>query len=334
MDSSALYHKSFVWDGHCGFELQPDAHLEPLLRPWSHAAVDYLSINVAYDPQPWFEAILNIAALRRRLPIEVPYCQIVESVSDIDLARATGKIAITFDIEGMNSLNGRIDLVGLYYSLGVRQMLFAYNRNNLAGSGCHDEDIGLTLFGGQVIDEMNRVGMVVDCSHSGFKTTMAAMERSADPVIFSHSNARALADHERNITDQQIRACAQTGGVVGINGISLFLGESLPGPAAVARHAAYVAELAGPQHVGLSMDYCPDLEAGEGASDGDALMKMFAASPYYWPQSNGYEGTISGLDVRCLPEVTEELTAVGFSQQEIIGILGGNFRRVAERVWK
>lgn len=334
MNRASLYHNSFVWDSHCGFELHPDSPLEPLLRPWSLAAVNYLSINVAYDPQPWFEAILNIAALRRRLQIEVPYCQIVESVGDIDRAHAAGKIAITFDIEGMNSLHGRIDLVDLYYSLGVRQMLFAYNRNNLAGSGCHDEDIGLTVFGQQVIDEMNRVGMVVDCSHSGFKTTMAAMERSADPVIFSHSNARALADHERNITDQQIRACAQTGGVIGINGISLFLGEALTGSAAVARHAAYVAELVGPQHVGLSMDYCPDLEAGEGARDGDALMKMFAASPYYWPQNNGYEGTLSGLDVRCLPEVTEELMAIGFTGEEVAGILGGNFRRVAERVWK
>lgn len=334
MDSAAIYRESFVWDNHCGFTLQPDAPLEALLQPWSDAAVGYLSINVAYDPQPWSEAIMNIAALRRRLPIEAPYCQIVASISDIDRARAEGKIAITFDIEGMNSLNGRIDMVGLYYSLGVRQMLFAYNRNNLAGSGCHDEDIGLTPFGRQVIDEMNQVGMVVDCSHTGFKTTMAAMERSVDPVIFSHSNPRALVDHERNINDQQIRACAQTGGVVGINGISLFLGETLSGPAAVARHAAYVAELTGPQHVGLSLDYSPDLESGEGAGDSGALMRMFAASPYYWPTSGGYDGVVSCLDVRCLPEVTQELIAVGFNHEEITGILGGNFRRVAERVWK
>ncbi len=334
MDSTALYRESFVWDNHGGFSLQSDAPLEPLLQPWVDAAVGYLSVNVAYDPQPWFEAILNIAALRHRLPIEAPYCQIVASVSDIDRVRTEGKMAITFDIEGMNSLNGRVDLVELYYSLGVRQMLFAYNRNNLAGSGCHDEDIGLTPFGRQVIDEMNKVGMVVDCSHTGFKTTMAAMERSADPVIFSHSNPRALVDHARNINDEQIRACADTGGVIGINGISLFLGEALSGPAAVARHAAYVAELTGPQHVGLSLDYAPDPEAGEGVCENGALMSMFAASEYYWPKSGGYDGPVSCLDVRCLPEVSEELAAIGFSQTEIVGILGGNFRRVAERVWK
>ena len=334
MDSAAIYRESFVWDNHCGFALQPDAPLEPLLAPWRDVGVAYLSVNVAYDPQPWSQAILNIAALRRRLPLEAPFCRIVASVDDIDYAREAGKMAITFDIEGMNALDGRIDLVELYYTLGVRHMLFAYNRNNLAGSGCHDEDIGLTAFGRQVIDEMNRVGMVVDCSHSGFKTTMEAMERSADPVIFSHSNPRALADHERNITDEQILACAETGGVVGINGINLFLGETVAHPAAVARHAAYVAELTGPQHVGVCLDYAPDLNADENADENSALREMFDASPYYWPRSGGYDSAISCLDVRYLPEVAQELTAVGFDKEEIVGILGANFRRVAERVWK
>jgi len=234
----------------------------------------------------------------------------------------------------MNALNGRIEMVELYYQLGVRHMLFAYNLNNLAGSGCHDEDIGLTDFGRQVIAEMNRVGMVVDCSHTGFKTTMAAMEHSVDPVIFSHSNPRALVDHGRNITDAQIRACAETGGVVGINGINLFLGEAEASPAAVARHAAYVAELTAPQHVGLSLDYGPDLEAKGDAANSQAVLDLFARNPEYWPESAGYDGTIECLDVRRLPEVTEELARVGFDETETAGILGANFRRVAEKVWK
>jgi len=135
-------------------------------------------------------------------------------VAEIDAARAAGKAAVSFDIEGMNALNGRADLVQTYYELGVRHMLFAYNRNNLAGAGCHDEDVGLTDFGREVIDEMNRVGMVVDCSHSGYTTTMEAMQRSSAPVIFSHSNALALADHGRNIRDEQMRCCAAGGGVM------------------------------------------------------------------------------------------------------------------------
>ncbi len=334
MDASEVYRESFIWDDHGGFELLPDTPLDPLLAPWREAGVGYLSINVAYDPQPWHQTIENIAAVRRRLPLEAPYCRIVTSVGDIDLARAEGKIAVTFDIEGMNALNGRIDLVQLYYDIGVRHMLFAYNRNNLAGSGCHDEDTGLTEFGRQVIDKMNRAGMVVDCSHTGFKTTMAAMERSVDPVIFSHSNPKALVDHDRNITDTQIRACAETGGVVGINGVNLFLGEAVASPAAVARHAAYVAELAGPRHVGLSLDYAPDLEADEGASENKAVLELFAADPGYWPDDAGYDGSVGCLNIRRLPEVTEELVRIGFDKKEIAGILGTNFRRVAEQVWK
>ncbi len=334
MDASKVYRECFVWDDHGGFEMLPDAPLDPLLAPWREAGVGYLSINVSYDPQPWYRAIQNIAAIRRRLPIEAPYCQIVGSVDEIDRARAEGKIAVTFDIEGMNALDGQIDLIGLYYELGVRHMLFAYNRNNLAGSGCHDDDTGLTDFGRQVITEMNRVGMVVDCSHTGFKTTMAAMEHSVDPVIFSHSNPRALVDHERNVTDAQIRACAETGGVVGINGVNLFLGEAVASPAAVARHVAHVADLTAPEHVGLSLDYGPDLEATGDAENSKAVLDMFARNPEYWPKNAGYDGTIGCLDVRRLFEVTEELAKIGFDETEIAGILGANFRRVAQQVWK
>ena len=222
MDTRDIYRKSLIWDDHCGFSLRPGCALDPLLRPWRDAGVDYLSINVYYDPQPWTSAVESIAILRRRLPDEAPFCQVISTVDEVDQVRAQGGMAITFDIEGMNALDGRLELVQLYYDLGVRHMLFAYNRNNPAGSGCHDEDTGLTDFGRQVIDEMNRVGMVVDCSHTGFETTMAAMERSTHPVVFSHSNARALVDHGRNITDEQIMACAQTGGVVGVSGVNLL----------------------------------------------------------------------------------------------------------------
>ncbi len=334
MDTDAIYRDSLIWDDHAGFELQPDAPLDPLLSPWREAGVDYLSINVAFDPRPWTRAIENIAALRRRLPEEAPYCRLVSSVAEIDRARADGKIAVTFDIEGMNALDGRLDLVRLYYDLGVRHMLFAYNRNNLAGSGCHDDDTGLTGFGRRVIDEMNRVGMVVDCSHSGFKTTMAAIERSSRPVVFSHSNARALVDHGRNITDEQIKACAATGGVIGVNGINLFLGEAKASPAAVARHAAHIADLAGPAHVGISLDYAPEVTAEAGGVPGNAIAEAIEQDRHYWPEGNGYDGRVGFLDVRRLPAIAAELAKAGFDGAEIAGILGGNFRRVAEQVWR
>ena len=330
-DTRYIYEKSLVWDDHCGFSLRPGSALDPLLRPWRDAGVGYLSINVYYDPQPWTGAVEKIAILRRRLPDEAPYCQVVSTVEEIDRVRAQGGLAVTFDIEGMNALDGRLELVQLYYELGVRHMLFAYNRNNAAGSGCHDEDTGLTDFGHRVIDEMNRVGMVVDCSHTGFKTTMAAMERSTRPVVFSHSNARALVDHGRNITDEQIRACAGTGGVVGVNGVNLFLGEEEATPAAIARHAAHVADLTGPEHVGISLDYAPDAAAAQGTQAGTGI--MVDCNPYYWPEGCGYDRPTQCLDVRRLPEVADELAKLGFGSGEIEAVLGGNFRRVAGQVW-
>jgi membrane dipeptidase len=325
-DAREIYAASLVWDDHCGFSPGPDDALDPLLSPWRDAGVGYLSINVYFDPQPWTIAQQTLTSLRARLPSEAPYCRVVSSPEEIDEARADGKLAITFDIEGMNALDGCVEMVERYYELGVRHMLFAYNRNNLAGSGCHDEDSGLTDFGRRVIDEMNRVGMVVDCSHTGFATTMAAMERSSQPVIFSHSNPRALADHGRNITDEQIRACAATGGVVGVNGVNLFLGEEDATPATVARHAAYVAELTGPEHVGISLDYASVQEAAVGTLVKDAS--------YYWPAGSGYDRPTACLDVRRLPEVADALADAGFDAEGIGAVLGGNFRRVAEQVWR
>ncbi len=328
MNASTIYANSFIWDDHCGFEMNPDLPLAEMIQPWRDAGVDYLSLNVYYDPQPWTAAIENIAAVRRRLEAEVPYCRLVSTTADVDRAKADGKMAITFDIEGMNALNGRIDLIQTYYDLGVRHMLFAYNKNNLAGSGCHDEDTGLTGFGREAIAEMNRVGMVVDCTHTGFRTTMDAMEQSSAPVVFSHSNSKVLEDHGRNISDEQIRACAETGGVVGINGVNIFLGEEEATPGGVARHAAYVAELTAPQHVGLTLDYAPSPDGGDG------IAEMILQDASFWPPEEGYDSSVSCLDIRRLPAVAEELAAIGFNESELAGILGGNFRRIADAVWK
>ena len=333
LDALTLYNESYIWDDHCGFETLPDAPLDPLLKPWRDANINYLSINVGFDPKPWTRTVENIAALRKRLPLEAPDFQLVATTADIDRVRLAGNIAVTFDIEGMTSLNGQLEMVQFYYDLGVRHMLIAYNRNNEAGSGCHDEDIGLSDFGAQVIEEMNRVGMVVDLAHSGYRATMLAMEISSAPVVFSHANAQALADHGRNITDDQIKACAATGGVIGINGINLFLGEERATPELVAKHAAYMSDLTGPEHVGISLDYADDLS--EDKAEESSLGELLERSPHFWPESAGYSKMpITCLDVRRLPNVTQCLLDVGFTETDVVGILGGNFRRVADQVWK
>ncbi len=325
--AAAIYADALVWDAHSGFGPSPAVDLSKLAI-WKDAGVGYLSIDVGYDVMDWRDTVKSLAAFRRWILASDGY-RLVGSVDEIDAARAAGQMAVTFDLEGMNALDGSLDMVQFYYDLGVRQMLFAYNRNNLAGGGCHDVDVGLTDFGRVVIGEMNRLGMIVDCSHCSYRTTMEAMELSAAPVVFSHSNARRLHDHERNILDEQAKACAATGGVVGVNGLGLFLSDGEPSVEILADHIAHYAGLIGPAHIGIGLDYAWD-DDGEDADIGDII----DANHVYWPEHQYPGGGISFLAPNCLLELTELLLARQFSEPDVRGILGGNFMRVARQVWR
>jgi membrane dipeptidase len=312
-----------IWDNHSGFDPRPNydlAHLEE----WRRAGVDYLSIDVGYDVLPWTMAVQNLGSYITWLEKRPDKFVLVRSADDVVRAKQAGKMAITFDLEGMGALNGDAHLVSLYYRLGVRQMLIAYNRNNLAGGGCHDDDHGLTGFGREVIGEMERVGMVLDCSHSGHRSTMEAMKMSRHPVVFSHSNPKALRAHGRNITDDQIRACAATGGVVAINGIGLYLPVRKSTARAMIDCIVYVRGLVGVEHVGIGLDYSPQ-----------TTEQQIVDHPEFWPPAE-YPPHWPMKDVgpEVLPELTAGLTAQGWSAADLDKLLGGNFLRVARAVWK
>jgi len=319
-----LHQDALVWDDHAGFEPDPSVDLE-ILERWREAGVDYLSVNVGYDVVDWPQTIRNIGAFLTWLEKRPERFTLIRQADDILEAKRKGKLAIAFDIEGMNSLNGQSYMVSFYYRLGVRQMLFAYNRTNLAGGGCHDEDPGLTDFGREVVEEMNRVGMLVDCSHTGYRTTMEVMEAAQAPVIFSHSNPKSLHKHGRNILDEQIRACARTGGVVGINGVGPFLADRNATTKAMTDCICHVADLVGPEHVGIGLDYTPQTLEG--------LLEM---NPAYWPPSEGYGqgGPTRFAEPRQLPEITDMLLERGWPEGDIRKVLGENFLRVARKVWK
>jgi membrane dipeptidase len=319
-----LYREALVWDDHSGFDPVGGAHRLEHLQRWTKSGVHYLSINVGYDVIGWETSLQVLAGFRAWLQQRPEQYRLVGTADDILRAKAEGKLAVTFDLEGMNALNGSADMVNVYYELGVRQMLFAYNLNNLVGGGCHDTDTGLTDLGRAVIREMNRVGMLVDCSHTAYLTTMEAMEASAAPVIFSHSCAKALWKHGRNITDEQIKACARTGGVVGINGIGNFLGRNDISSAKFVDHVAHVAGLVGAQHVGVSLDY---------AFDSENVDSLVSGNSRFWPKEE-YQTDSRYLPPEQLPEIVETMLQRGFSDAEITGILGGNFLRVAKAVWK
>ena len=313
-----------LWDAHAGFSYGPDVSLADL-ELWRSSGVNFLSVNVAYDVPPFsskaWEALSNY---REQVATPRDNLLLCTTVTDVLDAKRDGKLGLAFDFEGSDALAGKLENVERAYRLGVRQMLLAYNRNNLAAGGCHDDDQGLTGFGRELIHEMNRLGMVVDCSHGGFKSTIETMELSKAPVIFSHSNARALRDHERNIVDEQMRACAATGGVVGLTGVDLFLnppGAKLPD---LIDHIDYVSELIGPEHVGIGLDIV--LKQG-------SVGVNKPENRSYWPQHQ-YSEEPHFFHPSIWSEIEGALRSRGFAEPEVMGILGANFMRVAEKVWK
>src|SRR5215212_5128429 len=218
-----LHHHFLVWDTHACFRLHPNADLSELKR-YHDSGVDFVSLNISMDLNSFENTMQVLARYRSYIASHLEQYVLALTVDDIREAKASGRLAIAFDLEGSEPLLGNLNMISLYYDLGVRQMLLAYNKDNRASGGCMEGAIGLTDFGRDVIQEMNRVGMVVDVSHMGYQATMETFETSTKPVIFSHSNPKGLREHARNISDEQILACAKTGGVIGINGIGDFLG--------------------------------------------------------------------------------------------------------------
>jgi membrane dipeptidase len=317
-----LYREALVWDAHAGVFPGPEVDLN-LLDEWPRAGASYLSINVGFDVMDWQDTLATLAAYRRWVLDHTERFVLVGDSGDIDFARNEGKFALSFDIEGMNALNGDINMIGVYHALGVRQMLFAYNLNNAAAGGCHDDDSGLTDFGRQVVHEMNRVGIIVDCSHAGHRTTLDIMYESSKPVVFSHSNPNALWQHQRNIDDEQIKACAATGGVIGLNGMGIFLGDNDIGIDTMLRHVRYVSDLVGSEHVGIGFDYSPKVDVDIGV--------ILRSRPDYWPAGQQYDTRgIKHAGPAQLPELVDALADSGFDDTAIRGFLGENFRRGAD----
>jgi membrane dipeptidase len=316
-----IHNHSLVWDTHACFRLDPNADLSELKR-YRDSGVTFVSLNIGMDLNSFDNTMQVLARYTSYVSSHPDQYVLALTVEDIRMAKESGKLAVAFDLEGSDPLLGNLNMISLYYDLGVRQMLLAYNKDNRASGGCMEGNIGLTDFGKDVIKEMNRVGMVVDVSHMGYRATMEAFEVSQAPVIFSHSNPNGLWQHARNISDEQIRACAQTGGVIGINGIGDFLGGT--SSELIVQNIEYVMNLAGPEHVGLGLDYVIDKQE---------LIEYVEKYPDIFPPEK-IKDYLSFVEPEQFPEFTELLCQKGYSEQIILGILGGNFLRVAEQVWK
>ena len=263
-----------------------------------------------------------IDALHLQLDKHSDAMRLALTAGDVQEAKQNGEIATIIAIEGGQAIENDLALLRNFYRLGVRAMTLTWNSTDWADA-CWDEPEhnGLTDFGRDVVREMNRLGMLVDVSHSADKTTWDTLEISSAPIIASHSCARAICDHPRNLNDDLIEAIADAGGVICVNFYSVFLDQefkiqsekeehpgdqlkSAPPPLSkVIDHIDYIVNIGGIDSVGLGSDF------------------------------DGMDPPPEGLeDVSKMPKITEAILERGYSVEDAAKIMGGNFLRVFGQV--
>jgi membrane dipeptidase len=248
------------------------------------------------------------------------------------------RLGILFHFQGTTPFEDDINTIELFHRLGLRVCQLCYNDKDLVGCGCAvEKDTGLTQFGSQAIKEMNRLGIVIDCAHTGFRTSMDAIAQSNSPVIISHGNSRTVCSNRRNCEDDLIKAIAKNKGVIGINGFPGFVANSQrPTLDDLLDHVDHMAEIAGTESICVGIDYfeyqagvADDKTAGQIydflLDSGSWSREEYPAPPWHYPK---------GIE---MPEQMENLTIGlerrGYSEKEIKGILGENIMRVFNAVW-
>ena len=260
------------------------------------------------------------------------------SVDDILAAHADGRIAWVAAIEGAAPIENELDRVEVLYGFGVREMGITYSESNALGSGLKEaNDGGLTAFGRQVVERMNRVGMLIDTAHCGDRTTLEVIEASDRPVSITHIGSRGLWDTRRMAPDEVLKACADKGGIIGIEAAPhTTLSERHPRHSldSVMDHFEYVKDLVGVDHVGFGPDTVFGDHVGLHGVYADALSIRKAAArsgappfervPYVAGLENPVEGSRN---------ILRWLVKHGYSDADIAKVMGGNALRVLREVW-
>ena len=254
----------------------------------------------------------------------------VDTPERLDTVKSSGKIGILLGLQNSEHFR-KVEDIDFFYSFGQRVSQLTYNSRNMIGNGSTERvDGGLSDYGVAVVGKMNQVGMAVDVSHSGDKTTLDACDVSKQPVLFTHANCRALNPHVRCKTDEAIKKMAATGGVMGITGVRMFVSAKEPTTVEdVLNHYDHVAKLVGIEHVGVGSDIGLD---GYDALP-DPIRKRLHAG-YKSSYAFRDKDDIEGLDhPQRMFDLSEGLIRRGYSDANIEAILGGNFRRVLKQIW-
>ena len=335
--AAALHRNSLVWDMTVVWQLAaPAARKIELLDRLAANGYDLVSLALAMDWNGREDPLAMLKKERALLEEHSDKFVLINTTDDVIKAKQEGKLAVGFHFKSCPS-GIDVDMVEAYYNLGVRHVLIYNLGATESDVRIENEGGGLSQFGSALIEEMNRVGMIVDVTHSKYKTTMDVLEVSSAPIVFSHSNAAALWNHSRNLRDDQIDACAKLGGVIGVCGCGTFIGDNDNSTEALVSHIDYIAKRVGPEHVGLGIDFVPSYGAA------------YPPEAAGWNEKGHIEGhrlasggkseaprreDIKYVEPEGLPPLTEALIARGYSEAETRGILGENWLRIARQVWK
>lgn len=329
----------------------PYIFIDSCMQAWPDA--DYGRANqhgvtvyavTAWDPHVNAAEALDAGMFWHLIARKYPNTLVITSLTDIRQAKQEGKAGFLLAAQGGDFLGDKLSRVEAFYRLGLRMMLPAYNRSNGICAGCLDRnDGGLSRFGELVVDECNRVGLLLDCTHIGHRSSLEIIERSNDPVVFSHSNPNAVVDNPRNISDEQIRACTAKGGVIGLapwGPLVLQPGQTTqPTVDEFINHIDYVVQLTGStDHIGIGTD----MSLG---TYPDHLHDPWGEP--IWPNVADTYSKLITADVRSplraldgfsnYPQITnliDHLGRRGYSDDDIRKLLGENYLRVFGQVWK
>jgi len=262
-------------------------------------------------------------------------------VEDIHTAHDQGRLAWIASMEGAAMIENEVDRIELLYGFGVRALGITYSEGNALGAGLKEPgDGGLTMFGRRAVERMNKVGMLIDCSHCGDQTTLDVIERSEAPILLSHIGARALWDSNRLAPDDVLVACAEKGGLIGIEAAphtTLTYNHRTHDLEAYMEHFEYIKSLVGIDHVGFGPDsvygdhvglhrtYSANLSIEESRGRAGGTGQEYEPVEYVEGIENPTEGSIN---------IVRWLVGAGYSDEDISKVMGGNALRIMGQVWQ